>query len=155
MYQAARGTVANYDALADLLESIDHFISRLNIYTRIPHTPALDEMAVKIIVELLSTLALATKEVKQGRPRESFVFDVPLLLKCQPVKFVKKLFGGNHVEAILQRLDRLTQDEARMTGTEILRVVHGLVLSVNGVMDGEQMRSIYFAYPPSVERSSV
>jgi hypothetical protein len=33
------------------------------------------EMLVKILVELLSTLALATKEVKQGKPSES-VFEV-------------------------------------------------------------------------------
>jgi hypothetical protein len=33
------------------------------------------EMLVKILVELLSTLALATKEVKQGKPSES-VFTV-------------------------------------------------------------------------------
>jgi len=33
-------------------------------------------MVVKIMVELLSTLALATKEVKQGRPSESLLADV-------------------------------------------------------------------------------
>ena len=62
---------ASYDTLADLLESIEHFLMRLDIYTHIPHTPALDEMLVKIIVELLSTLALVTKELKQGRTSKS------------------------------------------------------------------------------------
>jgi len=61
----------NYDALVDLLGSIEHFLLRLDIYTHIPHTPALDEMVVKIIVELLSTLALVTKELKQGRASKS------------------------------------------------------------------------------------
>lgn len=38
------------------------------------------------------------------------------------------MFGGEmDVEAVLQRLDRLTQDEARTTAAEILRVVYGLV----------------------------
>jgi len=35
--------------------------------------------------------------------------------------------GGKEAEAVLQRLDRLTQDEARTTAAEILNVVHGLV----------------------------
>jgi len=71
VYQAAKSTKTSYDALVDLLESIKHFLMRLDIYTHIPHTPALDEMVVKIIVELLSTLALVTKELKQGRASKS------------------------------------------------------------------------------------
>jgi len=65
------GVTANYDALVHLLESIEHFLRRLDIYTRIPSTPAMDEIVVKIIVELLSMLGLATRELKQGRPSES------------------------------------------------------------------------------------
>ena len=50
------------------------------------------------------------------------------LTQCNSEKFVKKLFGGdNDADAILQRLDRLTQDEARTTAAEILNIVHGLV----------------------------
>ena len=64
--------IASYDAIADLFESIEHFLKRLDIYTKIPTTPALDEILVKIMVELISTLALATAELKQGRPSESF-----------------------------------------------------------------------------------
>jgi hypothetical protein len=63
--------IDSYGALLDLLESIDHFLKRLDIYTEIPPTPALDEILVKIMVELVSTLALATKELKQGRPSAS------------------------------------------------------------------------------------
>jgi hypothetical protein len=67
VHQAAKGMNTSYDALVDLLESIEHFLMRLDIYTYIPHTLALDEMVVKIIVELLSTLALVTKELSQGQ----------------------------------------------------------------------------------------
>jgi hypothetical protein len=42
-------------------------------------------------------------------------------------KFVKKLFGEKDIEAVLQRLDRLTQDEARTAAAETLKVVYGLV----------------------------
>jgi hypothetical protein len=51
-------------------------------------------------------------------------------------KFAKKLLGEREIEAVLQRLDRLTQDEARMTLTQTLEVVHGLVNNVKVVMDG-------------------
>jgi len=47
--------------------SHEYFLSRLSIYAGIPSTPALTDILVKIIVELISTLALATKQVKQGR----------------------------------------------------------------------------------------
>ena len=58
---------ASYDALVDLFASFDNFLTRLTIYAGIPPTPALTNVLVKIIVELISTLALATKQVKQGR----------------------------------------------------------------------------------------
>ena len=65
--QAIKDISASYDALMDLFGSFENFLSRLNIYTGVPSTPALTNVLVKIIVELLSTLALATKQVKQGR----------------------------------------------------------------------------------------
>ena len=42
-------------------------------------------------------------------------------------KFMKKLIGDTDIEAALQRLDRLTDDEARTTGAQILKVVYSLV----------------------------
>ena len=53
-------------------------------------------------------------------------------------KFAKKLLGESEIEAALQRLDRLTLDEARMTGAQTLHVIHGLVNSMKMVMDGMQ-----------------
>jgi hypothetical protein len=46
--------------------------------------------------------------------------------------------GESEVEAVLQKLDRLTQDEARMTVAQTLGVVHGLVGNVKVVMEGAQ-----------------
>ena len=51
-------------------------------------------------------------------------------------KFAKKLLGDGEIEAVLQKLDRLTQDEARMTVAQTLSVVHGLVGSMKVVMEG-------------------
>ena len=68
--QTAKDISTSYDALVDLFASFENFLSRLSIYTEIPPTPALTNVLVKIIVELISTLALATKQVKQGRLSE-------------------------------------------------------------------------------------
>ena len=54
-------------------------------------------------------------------------------------KFVKKLFGENEVEAVLQRLDRLTQDEALTTAAQTLEVVYGLVQNMRVVIDGKRI----------------
>jgi hypothetical protein len=96
------------------------------------------EMVVKILVELLSTLALATEQIQQGKPSE-LVFGEMLyfLTQCNSEKLVKKLFGEKDVEAVLQRLDRLTQDEARITAAQTLEVVYGLIQNMRVVMDGE------------------
>jgi len=75
VHQAAKGVVDSYDGLVDLLEAIEHFLKRLDIYTELPPTPTMDELVVKIMVELLSTVALATKELKQGSS-ESVLADV-------------------------------------------------------------------------------
>ena len=53
-------------------------------------------------------------------------------------KFAKKLLGESEIEAVLQRLDRLTLDEARMTAAQTLQVIHGLVNNMKVVMDGMQ-----------------
>jgi len=67
---------SNHNVLVDIVESIERFLRRIDIYTQIPHTQALDEMVTKIVVELLSTLALATKGLKRGESSESILIDV-------------------------------------------------------------------------------
>jgi hypothetical protein len=138
-YQAVKRIIDSYDLLVDLLESIDHFLNRLDIYTKIPPTIAMTEVVVKILVELLAILALATKHIKQGKPSESVFGDVSYnLTRCNAEKLLKKLLGEKEVEAVLQRLDRLTVDEARITAAQTLQVVHGLFQNMKKVMDGEQ-----------------
>jgi hypothetical protein len=57
----------SFDALVNLFETITIFLYRLDIYIKIPPTAAMTEIVVKIMVELLSTLALAAKQMGQGR----------------------------------------------------------------------------------------
>ena len=58
---------SSYDALVSLFECLGNFLKRLRIYDDVPSTPSMMEISVKIMVELLSVLALATKQIKQGR----------------------------------------------------------------------------------------
>ena len=51
-------------------------------------------------------------------------------------KFAMKLLGECEVEAILQRLDRLTQEEARVTAAHSLQVIHELFDNLKVAMNG-------------------
>ncbi|KAH8980105.1 hypothetical protein EDB92DRAFT_303341 [Lactarius akahatsu] len=115
----ANSVSSSYDALVDLFECLGNFLKRLQIYTDLPLTHPMREISVKIMVELLSVLALATKQVKQGRFK----------------KFAKKLLGESEIEGVLRRLDRLTQEESRMTMVQTLEVVYGLVNNVKEVIN--------------------
>jgi hypothetical protein len=57
----------SYDALVDVFECIENFLSRLRVYTVIHPTMALTETIIDIMVELLAVLSLATKQINQGR----------------------------------------------------------------------------------------
>jgi len=54
-------------------------MNRLDIYTRIPLTGNMTEMIVKIMAELISTLALVTKQVKQKRPSKYVPTDISMI----------------------------------------------------------------------------
>ena len=90
------------------------------------------------MLELLSVLSLATKQITQKRFSKCCVAYALSMVQCVTVKFAKKLLGETEIEAILQRLDRLTQDEARIGVAETLGVVHGLVGNVKEIMEGAQ-----------------
>jgi hypothetical protein len=53
--------------LVDLFERIQFFLKRLGVHTRITPTNDIVEVLVKIMVEVLSILSIATKEVQQSR----------------------------------------------------------------------------------------
>ena len=121
----------NPDELTDLFNSIGALIERLDIYTKIPPMPAMTEVVIRIMAELLSTVALVTKHVKQGRLGKL------LLTQRDEENSMKEPLGEDVVEAVIQRLDRLTPDEARATALQTLEVIHGLVQNMRVTMDGE------------------
>ena len=58
---------ASQDALIDIFERMEKFFQRLEAYTRVSPPPEMIDIIVKIMVEVLSILGIATKEMKQGR----------------------------------------------------------------------------------------
>lgn len=66
---------SSYDALIDIFEYIDNFLRRLMIYSEIKPTLAMTEVIIKIMVELLSVLALATTQISQGKLSKSSLDD--------------------------------------------------------------------------------
>jgi hypothetical protein len=86
------------------------------------------------MVEVLTILAIATKEVKCGRFSEliSCIFSLPELTSCSE-KYFKKLMGNREIEDSLESLDRLTQEEARMASVEQLKMTHNVDRKVTGV----------------------
>jgi hypothetical protein len=130
------GVTASYDALVDLFEGAGNFLKRLNIYTELPINDGMMDIIVKVMAEVLSVLALATKQIKQGRFSKCIRACHAPLAHRSLEKFAKKLLGETEIEAVLQRLDRLTQEEARMTVVQTLEVVYGLMNNVKSIMDG-------------------
>ena len=58
---------ASQDNLIDIFERMEYFFQRLEIYTKVSPAPEMIDIIVKIMVEVLSILGIATKEMKQGR----------------------------------------------------------------------------------------
>ena len=65
------------------------------------------------------------------------------LTECKAGTFINKVFGGN---LVLDRLDRLTLGEARVTASQIVKVVYGLFQNMRDVVDGEQIHKVYAWY---------
>jgi hypothetical protein len=69
-YQAAKDVQASQATLVDIFERIETFFRRLEIYTEVPPTTEMMDMIIQIMVEVLSILGVAMKEIKQGRLSE-------------------------------------------------------------------------------------
>ncbi|KAH8995230.1 hypothetical protein EDB86DRAFT_1183432 [Lactarius hatsudake] len=101
---AAKDVRASHSAIIDLFERIESFFKRLEVYTEISLTTGMVEVLVKIVIELLSILSTATKEVKRRRAK----------------LFFRKLLGRTDIKDALNRLDVLIQEESQMAMAQIL-----------------------------------
>jgi len=68
--QAAKDVRSSGEMLTDVFERIENFLRRLEVYTAVSPTPEMMDMMVKIMVEVLCILGIATKEITQGRTSE-------------------------------------------------------------------------------------
>jgi hypothetical protein len=112
---------------------MEFFFKRLEEYIKVRPTAAMRDIIVKIIAEVLSILGIVTKEIAQGKMSTSFRVDVSPKADLRAEKFFKKLVGRKDVEDALQRLDQLTQEEARMAAAETLKITHVIDDNVKGV----------------------
>ncbi|KAI0320597.1 ankyrin repeat-containing domain protein [Amylostereum chailletii] len=101
---ATKGVSASYNSLVDLFNVLTAFLDRLKIREEIKMRSEAKDIVVKILVELLSVLALATKLMKKKR-----------LVKGQ---YVSILSGNQDVKDAVDRLDKLTVEDSGVMATE-------------------------------------
>ncbi|KAI9435407.1 hypothetical protein H4582DRAFT_646718 [Lactarius indigo] len=131
LLQAIKDVRTSQDALVDLFGRLEYFFKRLEQYIEVRPTTAMTDIIVKIMVEVLVILGIVTKEVGQGRTKA----------------YLKKLVGRKDVEDALQRLDALTQEEARMAAAEVLTITRSIDDKVKDVDDkvrdvGERVKDV-------------
>ncbi len=143
IYQTAKGVTASYDSLEYLFGCVGSFLKRVHIYANTPLTPSMTDIIIKIMAELLSVLALSTTQIKQGRLSKSLVVHESPSVEPVTEKFGKTLFGEREIEAVLQRLDRLTQEEAQMALAQTLEGVYGLANNTKMILDGGKTLSAW------------
>jgi len=124
--------------LVDLFERIGRFFKRLESYTERMPSEAMTDMMVEVMVEVLSVLAIVTVEIKQRRRSQFVIRDFWVLTHISPEKFLNKLLGRNDVEDALKRMDKLTQEEAKMATAEVLKSTRNVDDNVKMLIDGIQ-----------------
>jgi hypothetical protein len=62
----------SHETLIDIFGRIESFFRRLNIYTQVPSTTEMLDTIIQVMVEVLTILGIATKELKQGRISQYF-----------------------------------------------------------------------------------
>ena len=65
--QAAKDVRASQETLVNMFERIEMFFRRVEIYTEVWPTTEMMDIIIQIMVEVLSILGIATKEIKQSR----------------------------------------------------------------------------------------
>ena len=68
--QAAKAASDGQGALTAVFERMGNFFRRLETYVEVPPTAGMTDIIVKIMVEVLFILSIATKEIKQSRASE-------------------------------------------------------------------------------------
>ena len=72
--QTAKDFRASQNSVLDIIERIEMFFRRLEVYTEVEPTPEMMDMMVQITVEILSILGIVTKEIRQSRTSKSCMY---------------------------------------------------------------------------------
>ena len=134
--QTAQGVAVSKDVLAELFDRIGWFFARLETYTEVAPTMAMTNIITEIMTEVINIFGIATKELRRGSASEFLIKCVWNFTRLRAEKFFRKLAGMAELEDALNKLDRLTQEEARMAHAEVLRITHSIRNEVK-IVDGK------------------
>ncbi|KAH9169146.1 hypothetical protein EDB89DRAFT_1498787 [Lactarius sanguifluus] len=98
---AARGTAASRDVLIELFDRIENFFVRLKTRTEVPPTAQMTNVMGKVMAEVLSMLAVATKVMYQSR-KSQLVF-AESLSGFPSLIFAQKRFLRSWLEGTILR----------------------------------------------------
>ena len=70
IHQAVHRIKADKVALFDLFDRIENFFRRLEVYVNLPVMEGMTNVIVKVMVEVLQIVALATREIQQRKISE-------------------------------------------------------------------------------------
>jgi hypothetical protein len=87
------------------------------------------------MAQVLSVLALSTKEMKERRISGSFRSMSSFVSDYGAEKFMKRLVGKKDVEDALERLDMLTKEENLMTAASNLEFTHHVHANVKATQE--------------------
>src|ERR1700744_2958161 len=120
-----------------MFERIGWFFLRLETYTNVSLTTAMTEISTQILVEVLHIFGIATKELKRGSASKFWrIGCIWVFTKLCVEKFLRKLAGMADLEDALKKLDRLTQEEARIAKAEELRITNKIHYGVK-IVEGK------------------
>jgi hypothetical protein len=84
------------------------------------------DIMTEIMVEVLKVFGIATKELRRGSASKFPIGCLLIMIELCVEKFLRKLTGMTDLEDALKKLDRLTQEEARMALAEVLKISHNV-----------------------------
>ena len=97
------------------------------------------DIITDIMVEVPRVFEIATKELRRGTTSGFWIGYLWAFTEARVEKFLRKLAGMADLESALKKLDRLTQEEARMALAEVLRITHSVrdeVKEIDGKLEG-------------------
>jgi hypothetical protein len=115
-----------------------NYFMRLEKYIAVRPTAAMTEVIIQVMVEVISILGIATKEIKERRTSMPFLVIYLPKLTFHAEKFVKRLFGMNRLGDAVQQLENVKAEEALMAGAETLAIAHRIDENVEGITEALQ-----------------